>query len=120
MISVREARFELELKFEKSAIEQLRRQNPGFFEEPTNEELSFVSEIYSIAHFQQNLNKKKLLQGGYFADPFIIAKARLMRAVVVTEEERPEHGARIPNICEHFRVECMKLEGFLIKEDWKF
>lgn len=121
VISVREARFELERRFQETVIEkQFVMHNPDFFEGPSGEELSFITEIYLIPHFRQNLDRKKLLQGGYFADPFIIAKAAIRQAVVVTEEEHPNHGARIPNICEHFGVECVKLEGFFVKEDWKF
>src|SRR5208337_1185306 len=104
VISVRETRFELQRRFDKAIIEQLVKHNPGFFEDPSVEELSFITEIYLIPHFRQNLDRKKLLQGGYFADPFIIAKAAIKLAVVVTEEEHPNNGARIPNICEHFGV----------------
>ncbi len=120
VISVREARLELEFRFEDTVIDQFTVHNPKFFEEPSAEELSFITQIYSIPHFQHNLDRKKLLQGGPFADPFIIAKARVKQAIVVTEEDRPSHGARIPNICEHFGIECVKLEGFLVREDWKF
>lgn len=120
VVSVREARFELELRFEKRAIELLKTPSPDFFEDPAVAELAFITEIYSVPHFQRNLDKKKLLQGGYFADPFIIAKAKVKEGCVVTEEDKPEHGARIPNICEHFNIECVKLEGFLVREDWKF
>jgi hypothetical protein len=120
VISVRETRFELEVKFDESTIEQLKKYNAEIFEDPTVEELAFITEIYSIPHFRQNLDRKKLLQGGYFADPFIIAKAKVKEAIVVTEEDHPRNGARIPNICEHFGIECMKLEGFLIVEDWIF
>ena len=120
VISVREVKFELKAKFNDSTIELLKRYNGDFFEDPTVEELAFVTEIYSIPHFQQNLDKKKLLHGGYFADPFIIAKARFKGAVVVTEESRPKNGARIPNICDHFVIGCENLQGFLVRENWRF
>lgn len=120
VISVREAKFELEGKFDRDIVELLKKHNADFFEDPTVEELAFFAEIYSIPHFQQNLDKKKLLQGGYFADPFIIAKARLRKAVVVTEEGRPKNGARIPNICDHFGIACENLQGFLVRENWSF
>jgi len=120
VISVREAKFELKGKFDDNTIEILKRHNANFFEDPIIEELAFVTEIYSIPHFQQNLDKKKLLQGGYFADPFIIAKAKLKEAVVVTEESRPKNGARIPNICDYFGIKRENLQGFLIQENWRF
>jgi hypothetical protein len=120
VISVREARFELERRFTAPLIKQLENLNADFFEGPDENELAFVKEIYLVGHFRQNLDRKKSLQGGAFADPFIVAKAKTKKGVVVTEEERPAHGARIPNICEHFHVECLKLEGFLTRENWTF
>lgn len=118
--SVREAKFELESKFDENTVKLLKKHNADFFEDPTVEELAFVTEIYFIPHFQQNLDKKKILQGGYFADPFIIAKARFEKAVVVTEESRPKNGARIPNICDYFGIGCENLQGFLVRENWRF
>lgn len=120
VISVRESKFELECKFDKNTVARLKEHNADFFEDPTVEELAFITQIYSVPHFQQNLDKKKLLQGGYFADPFIIAKAKLKNAVVITEESRPKNGARIPNICDHFGIACENLQGFLVLENWRF
>ena len=120
IISTREVRFELTLKFDDETIDRLTDQNKDFFPTPTIEELEFVSQIYSVRHFQQNLDRKRLLQGGYFADPLIIAKAWKEKGTVITEEEFKEHAAKIPNICDHFKIPCGNLEGFLTKEDWKF
>jgi hypothetical protein len=120
IISVREVYNELTAKFEDDKIERLKKQTDNFFKNPTPEELSFITQIYSVKHFQQNLDKKKILSGGYFADPFVISKAWNEKGTVVTEEEFKEHGAKIPNICEHFKIPCIKLEGFLNELDWKF
>lgn len=120
IISVREVKFELLNKFNDEQIERLTKRNKNFFENPSPEELAFITKIYSVKHFQQNLDKKKLLHGGYFADPFIIAKAWKVKGTVITEETFKENAVRIPNICEHFEIEYGKLENFLIKEDWKF
>lgn len=120
LVSVREGQLELEERFSTDDIDRLTKHNPNFFVNPTHEELAFITQIYSIPHFQQNLEKKKLLQGGYFADPFIIAKAKAVKGVVVTEEHYKENAAKIPNICKHFGIGCVNLEGFLLKEDWKF
>lgn len=120
LISVREVRNELTGKFDDNTIGILTKHNINFFADPTNEELSFITQIYSVGHFQQNLDKKKILSGGYFADPFVIAKSWLEKGTVVTEEDYKEHGAKIPNICEHFKIHCTKIEGFLKEVDWKF
>jgi hypothetical protein len=120
LISVREVRNELASKFDDESIVAILEHNKNFFTDPTNEELSFITQIYSVNHFQHNLDRKKILSGGYFADPFVIAKAWKVKGTVVTEEEYKEHGAKIPNICEHFKISCRKLEGFLNELDWKF
>lgn len=120
VISVREVQLELEERFDKASVNQLKQHNGDFFEAPTPEDLSFITEIYSVPHFRQNLTRKKLLEGGPYADPFIIAKAKTKKAIVVTEESAPKNAARIPNICAHFGVDCMKLQGFLVSEDWRF
>ena len=69
-------------KFNKETIERLIKCNNEFFLNPTPDELGFITQIYSISHFQQNLDKKKILQGGYFADPLVIAKVCKIRALL--------------------------------------
>lgn len=120
IISVREVRNELTGKFDDDKIDRMAQQNDRFFTNPTPEELSFITQIYSVRHFQQNLDKKKILSGGFFADPFVIAKAWKEKATLVTEEDNKPNAAKIPNICDHFHIHCIKLEGFLTDENWKF
>ena len=120
VISVREVRNELTGKFEDDKIDRLAKHNDIFFTTPTTEELSFITQIYSVKHFQQNLDKKKILSGGFFADPFVIAKAWKEKGTVVTEEDKKPNAAKIPNICDHFVIHCIDLEGFLTELDWKF
>ena len=90
------------------------------FPAPTADEAAFVTRIFSEGHFQQIIERKKLLKGGRVADPFIIARAAITGATVVTLEEYKINGARIPNICERFGVSCVNLEGFMEKESWVF
>jgi len=120
IISVRETKRELEDRFAATAIKLLTDHNEDFFEMPSVEELEFITTIYSVPHFQQNIERKKLLRGGYLADPFLIAKAHAAHGTVVSEEELKPHAAKVPNICEHFHIECIKLEEFLTRENWSF
>lgn len=120
LISVKEAKNELDRFGFNDSVKLWVKDNRDFFLIPNVEELKFITSIYKINHFQQNLEKKKLLHGGAFADPFIIASAKINNAIVVTEEKFKDHGARIPNICKKFNIKCTNLEGFLIKEGWTF
>jgi hypothetical protein len=120
LVSTREVLREIEV----GPIESLRvwaAANHGLFTTPTAEEGAFVARIYGVAHFQQNIEQQKILKGGRNADPFVIAKAAAVGdATVVTMEVLRANAARIPNICEHFRVPWLSLERFMEREGWVF
>jgi hypothetical protein len=104
-------------------VETLRvwtQDQKNFFHLPTAAEGAFVAQIYAVRHFQQNIEQQKLLRGGRNADPFVIAKAAADRRVVVTMEQAKPNGVKIPNICQHFGIECLSLEGFMEREGWQF
>ena len=61
-----------------------------------------------------------MLRGGRNADPFLIARAAVVGATVVTMEQFKPNAAKIPNICQHFDVQCVDLRGFMEKERWIF
>ena len=80
----------------------------------------FVAKIYSVPHFQHNIEQQKLLKGGHMADPFVIAKAATDSASVVTMEKFKPNGTKIPNICKHFSISCLSLGEFMEQEGWEF
>ena len=90
------------------------------FPMPSATEAQFVGQIFSVSHFLQIIEHKKLLKGGLNADPFIVARAHAIGGTVVTLEGEPLNGAKIPNICRHFGIPCISLEGFMEEEDWTF
>lgn len=96
------------------------QENRKLFSTPSVEELEFVNEIFTVAHFQQLIERKKILSGRPAADPFVIARAKIENAIVVTEELYKDKAAKIPNVCEHFAIECINLEDFMQREGWQF
>ena len=95
--------------------------NQNLFPIPTKAELDIVTDIFSVPNFQNMVENRKRLQGGLVADPFVIARAKcLENGCVVTSEVYRPHLAKIPNVCEHFKIECIGLEEFMEREDWKF
>lgn len=92
----------------------------NLFPDPGTEEVRFVSRIFGVRHFQQNLQSRKGKPRTQVADPFVIAQAKRTGGTVVTEETKPPNGARIPNICEHFEISCTNLQGLMDREDWIF
>jgi hypothetical protein len=119
IVSTREARREIEDGAPDNLVEWAKQHN-GLFSTPTAQEGAFVAKIYSVTHFQQNIEQRKLLKGGKNADPFIIARAAVGGGIVVTMEQLKPKAAKIPNICQHFGIQCLTLDEFMEAEGWEF
>lgn len=94
--------------------------NKHIFETPSEDEMKSIREILAFPSFQRMIGKRPMLEGTPAADPWIVAKARVLGACVITEEKAEPGSAKIPNVCEYFGVECLNLEGLLRREQWKF
>ena len=119
IVSTREVAREIE----EGGPENLRdwaKDRKNLFPTPKAAEGVFVARIYSVKHFQQNIERQKILKGGKNADPFVIAKAAVEKRAVVTMETLKPNAARIPNICDHFKIPCKTLEEFMEEEGWEF
>ncbi len=119
VLSVREVWRELEACPETKVIEWAKR-NSGIFKTPTPAEAAFVGQIFSVPHFGQLISAKAQTTGQPVADPFLIAAAKQNGGTVVTQERFKPNAAKIPNVCEHFEVDCMNFEGFLKAKGWSF
>jgi len=120
-LSVREVRNELDYHATRDHLREWIKTNRHIFLSPTPQEMAFVAKIFSVRHFQQLVGEKQRLQGRPVADPFVIAAAAVKGdACVVTEETCKPNAAKIPNVCEHFHIACVSLEGFMAEEGWTF
>jgi hypothetical protein len=121
VLSVREVLNELEKHTHiKTWLADWLKLHKAMFRTPTAEEMQFVGEIFKVKNFQALVGEKQRLRGTPVADPFVIACAKICNGTVVTQEVKKEGGAKIPNICEHFTINCTSVEGFLAEKDWKF
>ena len=118
IVSVREVLNEIEGRDDQ--LSKWAKQNRKIFIHPSFEELAFISEIFKVNHFQILVRIEERLKGKPVADPFVIAKAKIIQGCVVTDELLKPNAAKIPNVCEHFGVDCLSLEGFMEKENWTF
>lgn len=120
IISTREVKRELEDQSDDASI--WANNNSNVFPTPTADVARFVGQIYSVRHFQANIEQKKLLKGGKNADPFIVATAATLEptGTVVTLEAKRDGAVKIPNMCQHFSIDCLNLEEFMEVESWTF
>lgn len=116
--STREVKRELEDSDDTAA--EWAETNGDLFVTPDAAEGRFVAAIYAIPHFQANIERQKLLKGGRNADPFVIARAAILRGTVLTMEQFRPNAAKIPNICEHFKVPCFDFRRFMEVQGWTF
>ena len=120
IVSVREAANEIKSHYKEDRLTEWIKQNPSVFTEPTEDEVVFVKKIFEQAHFQTLISRKNRLKGQPVADPFVIARAQVFNATVITQERFKENAAKIPNVCEHFGIRWTDLEGFMEQEGWEF
>ncbi|MYD97906.1 MAG: DUF4411 family protein [Gammaproteobacteria bacterium] len=118
LTSTREVRRELD-QYARADSEWLTK-HAGIFTTPTASEAAIVREIYRVRHFHQNIEQKKIQNGGLVADAFVVAKAADIDGIVVTLETAMPNAAKIPNMCEHLEVPCINLEQFMSNEGWTF
>ena len=119
VVSTREVLREIE-DGATASLRDWAAQNQQLFTVPTAAEGAFVTRIYSIPRFQQNIEQQKILKGGKNADAFVIAKAAVEQGTVVTMELLKPNAAKIPNICKYLNVRCLSLEEFMEEEGGSF
>ena len=118
--SVREVLNEINSYGEEDELQEWAKGHREIYTIPTDEESAFTKEILAINHFQALISQKNILSGKPVADPFVIAKAKISKGTVVTQEIVKPQAAKIPNICEHFQIPCCNLEEFMTTVDWRF
>lgn len=118
--SVKEVKRELELNFHSEHLESWVKNNSKIFFPPSVDEMILVSEIFMDSTFRNLVKRNNILRGLPVADPFLVAAAKHKKASVITEEKYKKNAARIPNVCEKFKVPCINIQTFLKIEKIKF
>lgn len=114
---------EVETELQRSGLEHVlkwAKANGRIFTTPSNAETTFVAKIFSVPHFQTLIGQKAQQRGTPVADPFVIACAFAHKGTVVTQEKLKPGAAKIPNVCQHFNLPCLDLEGFMRTQGWSF
>lgn len=106
IIFVKEMKNEINRKHKSAPLVEWVKEHSNLFLPPTSEEAHFVADIFKVKHFQQLIKYKEYLAGHPVADPFIIAKAKIINGHVVINEEDTPNAGKIPNVCKHFSIPC--------------
>jgi hypothetical protein len=120
LTSVSEVAKELDNQTTRGHLTAWIAKHKALFPAPTAEEMTFVARIFAVPAFQALISQKKRLEGTPVADPFVIARAAVLKGCVVTEESTTTPAVRIPAVCSHFKVKCTNLEGLMAAEGWLY
>jgi hypothetical protein len=93
------------------------KQNKNIFIKPTLEEQSEVQRI--LEKHPDLVKEEAILLGKPYADPFVIAQAKIHDCVLVHNEKFKPNAHKIPNVLS-FKVEEIMLFEFFRREKWKF
>lgn len=118
--SVQEVKRELDNRDGTDFLQAWVKRNKAMFAAPSSEEFMMVQQILAISRFQALIGTQATLRGTPVADPFIVAAAKVKDGVVITEERLKPNAAKIPNVCEHFKISCTNLKGFMSQQNWSF
>lgn len=116
LISVKEVYNEMERQHQKDSdiLKELKNIKHIFLEPTNEEEINIVQDIYKNINFRNNIKEKNILNGRPVADAFLVAKAKIENAVLITSEKFYPNAAKIPNMCEKYDVKYINYEQFLI------
>ncbi len=120
VVSCREVLNELSTRVTPDWYLKWLKKNSKIFQIATSQEAEFVGEIFKVSHFQTLVGEKQRLKGSPVADPFVVAKAKIIKGTVLTQEAKKPNAAKIPNVCEHFSIPWTNVQGFLSAKKWKF
>jgi len=106
----------VELERKDDELHRWAKQRPDLFH-PLDDDLQVaVAEI--LATFPTLVNSKRFRSQ---ADPFVIGLARITGRTVVTEEYAGSAtNPRIPYVCTHYGIQCIKLLELIRRQGWSF
>jgi len=120
IVSVSEAHRELDTNATADFLFDWLEAHKGIFDPPTGDETAAVAEIFGVPHFQQLISQKQRVKSTPVADPWLVARALVRGGCVITEEALKPNAAKIPNVCDHFGVDCTNLRGAFKREGWRY
>lgn len=117
IMSVREVRQEI---VGPGNLLQWAEENKVLFLAPDAAQTEFVRDMLADRHNQGLIDRKKIMGGGFVADPFVIALALAKGGCVVTAEKYKPNAPKIPTLCKKYGIPCVDLSGFMKQEGWKY
>ncbi len=95
------------------------QKHPDLFPRATADESQFFHQIYQIPQFR-HVVPADIRDIDTPADPYLIARAKTIEGMIITQERQRGNRVGIPSICRHFGVNCGTLDDLMDAEGWSF
>ena len=89
------------------------------FPSATENEALLLYQIFEVPRFR-HVVPTDIRDTEAAADPFLIARAKAIDGMVITQERERGNRVRIPSVCHHFDIKCGTLDDLMEMEDWLF
>lgn len=84
-----------------------------YFYYPSMKESLFIKELLQNKKYQEMIHYKNIISNAPSADPFVVAKAKIEKATLVTIEERKPNSSRMPTVCDDLGIRCINYDDFM-------
>ena len=127
--SIQQVLREIENRNKHNGELEWAQEHMGLFPSIGETESQFLQEIYDVPRFRHVVpaylrddseDEDEYADWVARADPYLIARAKIIEGMVITQERERGNRVRIPTICGHFDIECGTLDNLMEKEDWSF
>ncbi len=108
---------EINVNEEKDWFESWKKDHLSSLVYETNNELLECVQVI-IEEFEEKLIDPDIPQKNH-GDPFLVGLAQLNEACVVSTEnpaKQPNNHVKVPDVCQHYGINCIKLLEFLKEE----
>ena len=98
---------------------QWAQNHSDLFPKLTGDESLFLHQIFEEPRFR-HVVPLDIRDTEAAADPYLIARAKTIEGMVITQERERGNRVRIPTVCGHFDIDCGTLDDLMEKENWSF
>ncbi len=95
------------------------KKNSDLFPSITENETEFLREIFKEPRVR-HVVPTDIRDTQAAADPYLVARARSIKGMVITQERERGNRVRIPTICNQFGIKCGTLDDLMALEGWSF
>lgn len=114
LISVDECFNEIIKHFSEEHLNyQWVKRRKEMFKHPTDEESLIIRDLFQSKKMRECIHLKNIIENRPAADAYLVAKAKVLNAILVTTETYRPHSAQLPNLCEKLGVVCISFDDFM-------